>query len=403
MRLDTSLRCRTPAQTQALVRPQMRAWRLSAPIDITPLDRLGVPVFVSRRRGAGALGVHAGKGFVAAQARLGAVMEGLEHAVAQRASAGVVPRRMPLDALVSSWPRTLALADFAPRLGADTRRPRRIAVLRGEALTGGGSALLPAELLLVPFGDDAPIDDEAPLFGWSTNGLASGNTLEEATLHALLEVLERDTIALHAARSEAAEVASDALPRAFAGRAARWAADGVHLQVRWLPSAVGLPCFEATLHEPDHPLTPIARGWGLHLHREVALARAVSEAAQSRLCRIHRASESARGFYAELPAPREVATEARVRSAAAATSRHVGFDAVPDLPCRSVRAALHEVLARLPRAGFRHVFRHRLRPPADGPALHGLHVVKVIVPRCETVLGPHPRIGPRLFARVTGG
>lgn len=403
MRLDTSLRSRAPGQTEALARPLMRALRLSNPTDITRLDRLGVPVFVSRRRGAGALSVHAGKGLVAQDARLGAIMEGIEHAVAQRASAGATPRRIPLDALVASWPRRLALADFAPRLGVDTRAPRSIPALRCEDLIGGASALLPAELLLVAPAVEAPQAPEPALFGWSTNGLASGNTLPEATLHGLLEVLERDTIALHAARSEAAAVACNGLPTALAQRAARWAADGVQLQLRWLPNAVGLPCFEATLHEPGHPVTPRARGWGLHLDREVALARAVSEAAQSRLCRLHRASAAGRAFYAELPALNRGAADERVQAAAAAPRREVAFDAVPTLPCASVREALQAVLARLPRAGFRHVFRHRLRLPAGGPDLRGLQVVKVVVPGCETVLGPHPRMGPRLFARVTGG
>lgn len=401
MPLDTSLRSRTPEQTEALARPLLRPLRLSNPTEITRLDRLGVPVFVSRRRGAGALGVHAGKGLVARDARLGAIMEGIEHAVAQRASAVARPRRIPLDALIASWPRRLALADFAPRLGVDMRAPRSIAALRCEDLLGGGGALLPAELLLVAPAGEAPQAAEPALFGWSTNGLASGNTLQEATLHGLLEVLERDTIALDAARSEAAAVACDGLPPALAQRAARWAEDGVQLELRWLPNAVGLPCFEATLHEPGHPVTPRARGWGLHLDREVALVRAVSEAAQSRLCRLHRASAAGRAFYAELPALR-VAPDERVHAAAAVPRRELAFDAVPTLPCASVRKALQAVLARLARAGFRHVFRHRLRLPAGGPDLHGLQVVKVVVPGCETVLGPHPRMGPRLFARVTG-
>lgn len=400
MRLGTSLRTRAPAQTEALARPLMRALRLSAPTDITRLDRLGVPVFVSRRRGGGALSVHAGKGFVAQESRLGAIMEGIEHAVAQDASAPATLRRVALDALVAAWPRTLTLADLAPRLGVSTAAPRVVAALRCEDLVAGTSALLPAELL-VP-GAPALSPGEPALFGWSTNGLASGNTLQEATLHALLEVLERDTIALHAARSEALAVACDGLPDALAERAARWAADGVHLSLRWLPNPFGLPCFEATLQEPGHPLVPLARGWGLHLDREVALARAVSEAAQSRLCRLHRASPAGRAFYAELAALRSVAADERLRAAIAPTERGRALAAVPSVPCGTVRAAMHEVLARLQAAGFAHVFRHRLRPAAGGVDLRGLHVVKVVVPGCETVLGPHPRMGPRLFARVTG-
>ena len=115
-----------------------------------------------------------------------------------------------------------------------------------EELVSGQPVLLPAELVLVPFGGDDP----APMFGWSTNGLASGNSLEEATLHALLEVLERDTVAMNIARDESRLVANESLPAPFRRLAVEWAAMGVRLLVRCIPDALGLPCFVAALHQP---------------------------------------------------------------------------------------------------------------------------------------------------------
>ena len=72
-------------------------------------------------------------------------------------------------------------------------------------------ALLPGELDLVPY----PPDGEAFLFGWTTNGLASGNSLDEATLHASFEVLERDAIAMNKARDCSQLVLNTDLPPPF--------------------------------------------------------------------------------------------------------------------------------------------------------------------------------------------
>ena len=40
--------------------------------------------------------------------------------------------------------------------------------------------------------------------------------------------------------------------------------------------------------------------------------------------------------------------------------------------------------------------------PVRAGDLLGLHVVKLVVPRCEPALGPEMRMGPRLLRRVLG-
>ena len=47
------------------------------------------------------------------------------------------------------------------------------------------------------------------------------------------------------------------------------------------------------------------------------------------------------------------------------------------------------------KAGFGSVYRYRFRVE-----LNGLHVVKIIVPRCEDADSAPRRIGPRLWAQV---
>ena len=58
---------------------------------------------------------------------------------------------------------------------------------------------------------------------------------------------------------------------------------------------------------------------------------------------------------------------------------------------------LDGLLGTLVGAGFLRVYRHRF-----GIDLGGLHVVKVVVPRCEDVENNPSRMGRRLFAGVTG-
>lgn len=400
MRLGTSLRARTAGDTAARCRRLAERLGIARVSDISALDTLGLPVFISLRPKGRSARLHAGKGLSATDAETGALMEAFECAVAERAAARGPTMRLRLGDLAARLPDGLALADFAPLLGAVLDDERPTPAVRCDDLMSRRRLLLPAELVMVPAPDEG---ERPPLFGWSTNGLASGNTLQEATLHALLEVLERDTAAMSAVRDSAMPVDLHTLPAAFIERIARWQALGVQLFVRRLEGDFGLPCFDATLYEPGQPRAELARGWGIHFDREVALARAVSEAAQSRLCLIHSGDADAAPFYG---------TRIRIDGAEAAQARQsfraelgreaatpgLDFRALPHVAHTGIRAALRDLLARLRARGFDHVFRYRMH--ADEAAQAGLHVVKVIVPRCETPLGERRRAGPRLRAEA---
>ena len=138
--------------------------------------------------------------------------------------------------------------------------------------------MLPTRLLQL----DGRVRDtwQPPLFLVSSNGLASGNTVTEATLHALYEVIERDSLVR--ARTTAPrllDLASvDGPARALLDRLAAADAD---VRVEVLPSPTGTACFRALLWSEMFPVT--FAGSGAHLDRDVALCRALTEAAQSRV------------------------------------------------------------------------------------------------------------------------
>jgi ribosomal protein S12 methylthiotransferase accessory factor len=132
-------------------------------------------------------------------------------------------------------------------------------------------------------------------FDRGTNGLASGNSLGEAVLHGLCEVIERDALALWEVTNErtrverridltaVADPVVAALHSLLAGAGVR--------AVTWdVTSDIVVPTYEALIFEEDSDplLNPrgAAFGAGCHPDPTVALARAITEAAQSRLTAI---------------------------------------------------------------------------------------------------------------------
>jgi len=117
--------------------------------------------------------------------------------------------------------------------------------------------------------------DEIDIYsqGTSTNGLASGNTIEEAKLTALLEYIERDS----------EKVSLFSLDRCFLLEAKdpiisnildAWRKRGVHIYFLDLTTELGIPCYRAFF---IHKKGGISRGWGAHLNGKIAINRALCE------------------------------------------------------------------------------------------------------------------------------
>jgi ribosomal protein S12 methylthiotransferase accessory factor len=397
LRLESSYRTRPADETVAIAEGLMPSFGISRVTDITRMDRLGLPVCASVRPRSRALRVHAGKGLRAPEARAGALMEAIEHAVAEPQRSEWSAVSTSVADLAAAFDDGIRLVDFAPKFGVPIAPDQRITAVECERLGTRRSTLLPAELIFFPL----PLDGPNALFGSTTNGLASGNSLDEATLHALFEIMERDALAMNKPRDAAQWIDDDSLPDPFKAMAGTWRGFGIDLSVRCIPNAFALPCFEAVLNERDSTSVNLAGGSGLHLDRDIALARAVCEAAQSRLSHIHGGRDDITRFYSKYTG---LSRESRADMEAAMLrkmfdeTRRIDFATVPHEPStrHSLSAVLDDVLRRLSAAGFGSVFRHRFRTELDG-----LHVVKVVVPKCENIEDQARRIGPRLLARVT--
>ena len=219
------------------------------------------------------------------------------------------------------------------------------------------------------------------MFQATTNGLAAGNHWLEAVLHAIYEIVERDATALWRGMPEAAQDACALDPGVVEGRGpcrllAAFAKAQVDVRLWDVTSDIGIPAFVclAVSSAANSAVEP-ELGFGCHADRDVALTRAISEAAQARLTRISGARDDfdPDSYRAEARAARQEA--ARRWLAAPATGRfraeagHTGPTLLHDLDV---------VLAQLQAAGVQQVACTELsHADLDIP------VVKVVVPGLE--------------------
>jgi ribosomal protein S12 methylthiotransferase accessory factor len=386
--LNSSLRSAPPEFTLVQAKDFAARLGITRVTDITRLDRVGVPVFVGIRPSAidGSYCVSAGKGLAPIEAQVGAFMEAIEFAVAQSDIANVQQvLATPRDLLDGSL-RPEAVFDFCPFLGMEFSPDEPMSCLEAEDLLQGVPTLVPAELVLIPFSDQP----NAGKFGAQCNGLASGNTIEDASLHALFELLEGDARSFNVVRDRASRICEDSLPSSVQEIIASVKSAELDIVVRALPSAFGVPVFEAVLWDP-YAWTGfyLHGGWGCHLSREIALMRAVTEALQSRLSWLHGGRDRLEGQRARgLPLD-----EARNRFTACRGSTSTAFDGVKDLmgQMTTIDQATATTLDLLQRGGIERVCRVTLTDAHDP-----LHVVRMIVPRLEMFDMQSPRVGPRL-------
>lgn len=157
--------------------------------DITDLDCLGVPVWFAVRPNSRGLSVSQGKGLTIEQARISAIMEAIEGAVAEDVQSHV--------SAFGSVDQMLALGQhLVPftcigRTDAGALDPvRERAWVKGVSLRTCSNILAPYELIGMDFRADMPWDRRT--FHMSSEGLAAGFDYDRVLLHALLELVEND-------------------------------------------------------------------------------------------------------------------------------------------------------------------------------------------------------------------
>lgn len=188
-RLSSSLRHRSPQETLRVAKKIASGLGVTRVTDTTWLDRIGIPVFASIRPDAksGSLCVNAGKGLLPDEAIIGAYMEAIEFSLAEFNTASIKVNRSTPRKIVDSHSGRLKFSDFCLSYGMKANPDSLIMSVSAEDLINNCTAEVPAELVFIPYSEN----HGQRLFGESSNGLASGNDLLEASLHGLCELIER--------------------------------------------------------------------------------------------------------------------------------------------------------------------------------------------------------------------
>ncbi|MCA2227193.1 YcaO-like family protein [Nonomuraea aurantiaca] len=293
----------TAEETWSRVEPHLLRAGITRVADITWLDRIGIPVYNAiSPRSNDIISVYNGKGMTPLQAKTSAVMEAMERFSAwlPRMPAAIASYAELRAAGRSVMHPTEYLLELAPHYSDN----RPISWAQGHDLLSDEPVLVPQDAA----GYVANYH-EAPCYRiTTTNGLASGNSLEEAVCHALCEVIERDAITIsellstklgqglqrddragHAAaiigwlKEQHPHLDVDTLPPRAQDLVTRVHDARLEMRVVQLTNDTGVPTFvAATTEELTATSSHNHAGFGTHPDVEVAITRAISECAQGR-------------------------------------------------------------------------------------------------------------------------
>lgn len=378
----------TPDETWRRIAPLLPVLGISRVAGITGLDRIGIPVFTAVRPNGRSLSVFQGKGLTPQAARVSAVMEAFETWCAEAirkpvlfASYDEIEFERPVVD-VSRLP-VATVAPFDPGLP--------FLWIEGTDLLSGDARFVPYEMVHANYALPEPA--HSGVFVASTNGLASGNTRDEALLHALCEVIERDAVTLWKLTPDAFGPRRAVRLESVADPGCRWlldcfAAAGVRVAAFDATSDVGVPVFAALIADATGGEAAPELGFGCHPAPEVALSRALTEAAQARLTFIAGARE-------DIPDADYLAPAIAERAAAAAQildglQPAQDFSAVASVEAEDLAGDVAATLRALRRVGIAEAVAVDIAPPA-----FGLSVTRVVVPGLEAALeGPRAQYVP---------
>jgi len=388
---DGTHRLISPEETVARARPFLPEMGITRIANVTGLDRIGIPVVMVCRPNSRTLAVAQGKGLDLAAAKASGLMESIESYHAERITLPLVmgsyeellPRYRLVDVMELPRPVWSRFHSNVPLLW-----------IEGYDLLQNEAVWLPYEIVHTNY--TLAMRVRSGNFVASSNGLASGNNLLEAISHGICEVVERDAAALSSLLGEAALAQTRIDLRTVADRGCREVLDqyeraGVDVVVWDITSNVGIPAFQCLINErEDNPVRRLysAEGMGCHPVRPIALLRALTEAAQSRLTAISGSRDDiSREEFHHLRNP-ELLRLNRALTLADGALRH--FDDGPTFSGATFDEDVAWELERVRSVGIRSVVVVNLTKQE-----FNLSVVRVVIPGLECLRREGDVPGPR--------
>ncbi len=364
--------------------------------DITKLDFLDMPVFASIRPVGKVLCVHNGKGVFPEEAKAGAYMEAIEFACADPENSILNWFSTSYQEVQDNLPDNLELTDFCFRINRECDLSKNVFCVRADELISNESVILPEELFYLP--SVTPRKDI--VFGFSTNGLASGNSILEASIHAICEIVERDTMSFDKVSDKSYFINENDLPEELKSLMIKIKESGLDVCLRYLENEFDIPVFKAYIFEKNSDnYCSAAHGCGAHPIKSIAAARAITEAIQSRLTAIHGGRDDLIDQYKKYSNLKN-----DERAFYYDSLKKVHFSEIKNLDYQNIICAKSTIfslediwsflLNSLKNRGFNQIFRVVHFENED------IAVIKIVIPRMEHFETYAKRIGPRLWKEI---
>ncbi|MFT5893910.1 MAG: YcaO-like protein with predicted kinase domain [bacterium] len=376
-------RIQSPEKTLAFVKPFMEAMGITRIADVTGLDTIGIPVVMVCRPNSRSVSVSQGKGNNLAAAQASGLMESVEGYHAEHI---VLPLRIASLADMESSCSMVDIAALPTVEGSLFDNHYPIAWIEAEELLHKDSRWLPYEMVHTNYTDPRP--SGSGCFPASSNGLASGNNMDEATIHAICEVIERDAITLwHQLGPQGIDhtsISNDSIDSELCVETlAKLSSAGQNTFIWDITSDTKIPTYISVILDGNSHSPHIGVGSGTHLCREVALLRALHEAVQVRTTYIVGARDDITA---------DEYTQAGIRekhdfyeSIISESTFSGSYTQTLDIHKHTVDEDLITLLVNLKGVGITQVARVDLRKPE-----YGVAVVRVVIPGLEP---PHDDIG----------
>ncbi len=359
----------SPEQTLANISHYLPAMGITRCANVTGLDRIGIPVYCSIKPRGRMVQIHNGKGLFPIAAKVSALMEAIEVFHYENPSNEL--KRTCLKRIQDNGERVIHPHSL-PLFFSNNYFSDEFIIdwAKGENLLTEEEVWIPASAAYLC---------SPSLYSDSSNGLASGNHIIEATLHGIYELIERDAIArlsvngrlsLQGCQIIDLNTIDDLIIRELIDRIQ---SANLKLVLIWTESCIPIHTFWAILLDknPINPTIVVNMGYGTHLSLSVAATRAITEVAQSRLTFIYGASEE---LAEELSGDR-INTYQKIYQYFDRLEATAPWQKFNSFASNSLSEDYRYVLRHLSQAGFQNLFRVDLtRTPFNIP------VVKVFVP-----------------------
>jgi len=301
-----------------------------------------------------------------------------------------------------------------PVLSTYDEKSSNIDHVRGYDLQKSQEVLVPAQLALSKY---TPKPQSTYAFPYShTNGLASGNVLEEAICHALYEVIERDAVSIADLCSSSipytmfkmkndskncedefmddstlfqevdiSEIIEEYEPLKFLVK--RFDDVGLPLLIKDITQKdIGIPTFVASSVESvTSDYGYYAKGYGTHLDARIALVRAIAELSQTRAGNIQGARDDLRKIqYKENDQIQRrkwefMHTSSSLVPASSSKKRAIPFSKIKTYIIEDILDEIKHILSSLNSVGLKRAIIVDLTH-----SYIGIPVVRAIVPGLET-------------------